>query len=74
MSDYCDKILSKHQYGICKGFSTKHLFFGDSKQEARSDDKGHIFCALLTDLSKAFNCLEYERLIVKLIEYDYTED
>ena len=32
-------------------------------------DKGGAFGALLTDLSKAFDCLHYELLIAKLYAY-----
>ena len=32
-------------------------------------DRGNQFEALLIDLSKAFNCTDHNRLIVKLCEY-----
>ena len=37
----------------------------------RSVDKGKVFDALLTDLSKAFDCLDHELLTAELKAYDF---
>ena len=38
----------------------------------RSTDKGKIFSALLTDLSKAFDCLDQELLTARLNAYGFS--
>ena len=38
----------------------------------RSVDNGKAFGALLTDLSKAFDCLDHELLIAKLNAYGFS--
>ena len=42
------------------------------KKWKRSVDNSEMFGALLTDLSKAFDCLEHELLIAKLNAYGFS--
>ena len=62
MPQFFENILSKYQCGFRKGFSTQQ----------RSVDNSKIFGALLTDLSKAFDCLDHELLIAKLNAYSFS--
>ena len=65
--DYFDKnIFSKYQRGFRKGFSTQRaLLVMLEKMKIARDRKG--FCAaVLTDLSKAFDCICYDLLNTKL--------
>ena len=70
MYDYFDKnIFSKYQCGFRKGFSTQHaLLVMLEKLKITRDRKG--FCAdVLTDLSKAFDCICHDLFIAKLNAY-----
>ena len=61
-----EKILSKFQCGFRKGFSAQHcLIYMIEKWKKSLDNKGAAG-ALLTDLSKAFDCLDHGLLIAKL--------
>ena len=67
-------ILSKLQCGFRKGFSAQHcLIYMIEKWKKSLDNKGAAG-ALLTDLSKAFDCLNHGLVIAKLDAYglDYT--
>ena len=69
MSNFFDNILSKYQCDFRKGFSTQHCLLAMLEKWKRSVDNGKAFGALLTDLSKAFDCLDHELLIAKLNAY-----
>ena len=58
--------------GFRKGFSTQHCLVSMlEKLKAVLDNKQH-FGALLTDLSKAFDCFSHDLLIAKLNAYGFS--
>ena len=54
-----------------KGYSTQHCLINLLEKWKSSVDKGKTFGALLTDLSKAFDCLNHELLTAKLNAYGF---
>ena len=64
--DYFDKILSSRQCGFCKGYSSQHCLLAMLESFEKSAEEGNEFEPLLTDLSKAFDCIDQKLLIAKL--------
>ena len=73
LSSYFDKLLSKFQFGFRKGFSTQQCLIAMIEKLRKSLDNGGASAALLTDLSKAFDCLPHDLLIAKLHAYGVDE-
>ena len=73
MYAYLNKILSKWQC-FRQGYSTQHYLLILTEKWRQCLDKRGISGALLTDLSKAFDCLLLDHLIVKLATYDFDYD
>ena len=71
MSVYFDKFLSDHQCGFRKGYSAQDCLLNILEKWKNSVNKGKSLGALLTDLSKAFGCLDHELLTAKLNAYGF---
>ena len=66
IGEYMDPFFSKFLCGFRKGFSTQQCLIAFIEKWKSAVYKGKYFGALLTDLSKAFDCLPHELLIAKL--------
>ena len=72
MSQFFDNIFSKSQCGFRKCLSTQQCLLAMLEKWKRSIDNSKMFGALLTDLLKAFDCLDHELLIAKLNAYGFS--
>ena len=56
-------IISKYQCGFRKRFNAQHCLVSMIEKWTKSADNGGAFGALMTGLSKAFDCLHNELFI-----------
>ena len=71
IGDFMEHFFSKFQCGFRKGYSTQQCLIA-LKKNGNLTGKGKSFGALLTDLSKVFDCLPHELLIAKLHAYGFS--
>ena len=69
LSNHFDNILSKFQCGFRKGYSPQHYLLLMIDKWKKAVDNHKVFGAVLTDLSKAFDCICHDLLIAKLNTY-----
>ena len=72
--NYKEDILTNFQCGFRKGFNAQQCLTAMIEKAKGIMDKGGHFSALLTDLSKAFDCLPHDLLIAKLDAYGFKND
>ena len=63
--------MSKYQYGFHKGYIAQHYLIALIEKWKQSVDNVGAFGALMTDLSKEFDCLSNELLIAKLDAFGF---
>ena len=66
-----DKFLSKYQCGFRKGHYAQHCLLAMIEKWKEAVDNGNVFGALITDLSKASDCLAHDLIIAKLNSYGF---
>ena len=69
ISEYFETVLSKFQCGFRKGYSTQDCLLATVENCKKALDQGNEYGALLTDISKAFDCLPHDLIAVKLHAY-----
>ena len=69
LEGYIDTYLSKHLYGFRKGHNTRNYLLVMMENMKLCIDNHGTAAALLTDLSKAFDCIKYILLTAKLNSY-----
>ena len=74
ISTYIDTHLSKYLCGFRKGYSTQQCLIVMLEKWKKELDNHNTAGALLTDLSKAFDCLNHELLIAKLEAYGFDHE
>ena len=67
--EFFESILLKFQGSFRKGYGTQHCILVMLETWKEATDNNKTFGALLTDLSKAFNCLSQDLFIAKLHAY-----
>ena len=74
IATYFEHIFSRYQCGFRKGYSAQQCLVAMIEKWKKTVDNGGVFGALLTDLSKAFDCIPHDLIIAKLEAYGFHID
>ena len=69
ISTFVGNVFLKYQWRFWKGYRTQHSNLKTLKNGNNVLGKENIFDALLTDISKVFDCLDHKLLTAKLNAY-----
>ena len=64
LDEYFSGLLSKYQCDFRQGYATQNCLLAMIEKLIKIRDKKEIFAAVLTDLSKAFDCIPQNLLMV----------
>ena len=71
ITEYAGQFLSPYLFGYRKGHSTEQCLMVMIEMWRKALDEKQVVGAVLTDLSKAFDCLPHDLLIAKLHAYGF---
>ena len=71
LDDYFSDLLSKYKCAFRQGYGTQNCILALIEKLWKIRDTKSIFPAILTDLSKAFDCIRNNLLIAKLSAYGF---
>ena len=72
ISEHFEQFLCKYQCGFRKGFSAQHSLLSMLEEWKSAVDNKKVFGALLTNLSKVFDCFSDDLSIAKLNAYGFS--
>lgn len=67
-------LFSENQFGFRKGLSTTDAVLQLVRKITEGNERGHVTLAHFVDLTKAFDCVDHNKLLVKLSEYGFSEN
>ena len=73
MSYYFNGVWLKSQCGFRKGFGAQNCILYMIEAIRKTRDSHGVFAAVVTDLSKAFDCISHELLVAKPHAYGFDE-